>query len=523
MDPFGNPYDYRPVGNRPPSHRPAFPNMTYVPPNHPAPASHPRPPSYAAAASPLKENLQKTCGKLVEWKRVRDPSGQPKAFGFAIYEHPASILRSIRLLGGEDGNQGVKLTAKDGSNVEKKLIVKADDKVRQYLDQYRGSQESDAQTAEMDEDATALQQIERLTKESAPSFIDTLDRDLSYFQEQRTRDSDDQSSGHRRDHGHRRGRDHRRERHRDSSSPSRHHVHEFDVKMQEQDEKTERSRQDRRRKDDEAHYRQKERRFEQREKERLDMYKHAEEEEAKQQRDLPAQRDMLANVLAEWNDDEMAEDRDFYTNRHRWRKERASFRRREEEEDQKDRELHPDAAPVATAPKATAMAIKPMAPTKIKVGVSLPSKRMNELAGDDDDDEFGGKKRRALIPLDYSGVEEDVEMLDEGERQERIKALIAKIPSTDNELWAWPIKWDVLSDDLLQEKIVPLIDKKLTELLGMADDDLASFILKSVKSAMPPQELVQELEMTLDEDAQTFVKRLWRSLIFETERVKKHL
>ncbi|PKB98451.1 hypothetical protein RhiirA5_403941, partial [Rhizophagus irregularis] len=80
---------------------------------------------------------------LKSWKRVKDQSGNPKGFGFAEYADADSVLRALRVLGGEgsgDGkkDKGVVLPALEEGANGKKLIVKADENTRKYLNQYEG-------------------------------------------------------------------------------------------------------------------------------------------------------------------------------------------------------------------------------------------------------------------------------------------------------------------------------------------------------------------------------------------------
>jgi hypothetical protein len=246
--------------------------------------------------------------------------------------------------------------------------------------------------------------------------------------------------------------------------------------------------------------------------------------------------------------------------RSRWRKQRALIRRREEERDEKDRRLElerkqaaeqpayqhtsgnnnapigtPTTNPFNTHQQSTMlMHTKPIAPTKIKSNVArqLPVKRSSGLGGDDDDDDDNGRKKRVLIPLDYSGIDtsasedttmDDANPMSEEERNQKIKSLISSIPSSEDGLWAWPIRWDVLNDGLVTEKLAPFVNKKIVELVGAEEEELVSFILESIKKQLAPSDLVKELEMTLDEDALVFVMKLWRTIIFETERVARHL
>ncbi|KAI8339040.1 hypothetical protein BC941DRAFT_421950 [Chlamydoabsidia padenii] len=620
MDPYRpNPYGYNPRGGGP---RPYRPNFNRPPPPHyPNPSFNgypPRPHMPLQAAPPPTdrnklntlfvgaipsgvtdewiEHLLKTCGILLEWKRVKDQAGNPKGFGFATYHGPDSVLRALRVLGGEENYEGVTLKAQDGSGVEKKLIVKADDNVRQYLNGYKGSKEPSQLANEKEQDIKALEAVTSAMQSissckdfgsdtnEAPTTTDptdTLSKDLAFLRERATR-TDQQHSRHQPQKASHSDQQHRWNQDRRQEPKRQHHKQEFvrgqleqlstdeyDIGMARDDEEAEQRRQEKQQRELEATFRQREKRFEQHESTQLidheDELKREHEDKERRAQD----KEYWAKRLAEWDDQvEMKNEKnDFYNDRSRWRKQRVATRRREEERDEKDRRLEmerkqaaeqpsyehtayrslpgnnnsPIGQVTATTPQsydqqqksAMLLQMKPIAPTKIKsnVGRQLPVKRASGLGGDDDDDEDNERKKRVLIPLDYSGIDistedttmEDATPLSEEERNQKIKSLISSIPSSEDDLWAWPIRWDVMNDGLVTEKLAPFVNKKIIELVGEEEQELESFILESIKKHMAPSDLVKELEMTLDEDALIFVMKLWRTIIFETERVARHL
>ncbi|KAI9596251.1 hypothetical protein BDF19DRAFT_438610 [Syncephalis fuscata] len=113
-------------------------------------------------------------------------------------------------------------------------------------------------------------------------------------------------------------------------------------------------------------------------------------------------------------------------------------------------------------------------------------------AGDGDEhetDEVDARKRRRLAPPPPIPPVEDPE-----ERKRLIEKLIGRIPVEPEGLWQWSIQWDYLTETVLYEKIQGFVAKKVEEVLGVPEDELA-----------------------LDEEAIRLVARLWRMLIYETE------
>lgn len=137
-----------------------------------------------------------------------------------------------------------------------------------------------------------------------------------------------------------------------------------------------------------------------------------------------------------------------------------------------------------------------------KLNFNLPIKRNTLGGGDEDDEEEAKKKRRVLVPLDYGDIDnvktnyddEEDEDLSAEERARKVKDLITSIPSSQTDLWAYPVKWDELNQHLIDTKLHPFVSKKIVELLGMEEDDLVNFVLDFIKKRKGPDELVTELE-----------------------------
>ena len=58
------------------------------------------------------------------------------------------------------------------------------------------------------------------------------------------------------------------------------------------------------------------------------------------------------------------------------------------------------------------------------------------------------------------------------------------------------------------------VTKKVTEFLGEEEPSLINFILTKIKKQCHPTELLQELQPVFDVDAESFILKMWRMLLF---------
>ncbi|KAI8975328.1 hypothetical protein BDF20DRAFT_906703 [Mycotypha africana] len=557
------------------------------------------------------ETLLKTCGNLLHWKRTKDPSGKPKGFGFATYADPDSVLCALRVLGGET-TEGVTLKALDGSGVEKKLIVKADDNVRKHLEGYQKTQNQQNYEASDKEKSSQVQsyvqaifggQLEPSKEDAAAAnalSLTAIADPLTFFKEQAAqndlqhqqgRENDQQISNRRRSRSNDRRR-HRRDSFGDddrSSSRNRHgggdnfvkggteygykyhqqHPHRSSSPNQEDtmtDEEIERRRKEKLEKDVENAYHQRVKRFESRQAHKLREHNKNVDREIELEERQARDREFWAERLANFDDTvEMERGTEmYYTDRSRWRRMRELQRRREEEYDEEDRRKEiqeiedakqreaeearrkdeeekrkeeeakrlKDSGFLTREGEQQKIALKPT-----KINFNMPLKRNTLATTEEDEEEEAKKKRRILVPLDYSELDQEKNSHttsantsntasasdDAVDKARQVKELIDSIPSEKEDLWKYPVRWDELNEDLINDKLHPFISKKIVDLLGMEEEDLVSFVLQFMKEKKGPHELVAELEGALDEDALVFVMKLWRALIFETERKHKNL
>ncbi|CAN1320958.1 RNA-binding motif protein 25 [Linum perenne] len=178
-------------------------------------------------------------------------------------------------------------------------------------------------------------------------------------------------------------------------------------------------------------------------------------------------------------------------------------------------------------------------------------KRRKEILRDEEDEDDSGKRwRRSIIEEkrrrrsgrrdkydedSYRSREEKVERdrdrdrgLDKVKTPDKQKLLNAKqlidmIPKTKDELFSYEINWAIYDKHSLHDRMRPWISKKITEFLGEEEATLVDYIVSSTREHVKAAQMLELLQSILDDEAEMFVLKMWRMLIFEIKKVETGL
>ncbi|ODQ51599.1 hypothetical protein SAICODRAFT_83032 [Saitoella complicata NRRL Y-17804] len=548
------------------------------------------------------EKILRAVAKLKEWRRARAADGSLRSFGFAEYDDPEHTQRAITVL----ENLEIPPATEDGKPT--KLIITTDEQTRVFLESYDQSRTNKNPQKDKNMIITSRNNLAKVLEDfadpskrqpAAPTAeVKTEDsntpaeevvtiplggdeelgdipqeqreavaREITAFRERASRRDKERAQAV--EDAERRRANFGRNGSMSSnaipvgprgiSAPTGPKVKEelyvskVNIPATEEeaalsDDELERRRKEKKDRDLEIQYVDRERRWLNRERTRT----LALERELARERDLEARelqdKDAIRQRLAEWDDDKEREmgAEEYYRDKSNWLANRAVFRAREGEMDAQDREaerrelemegargadasnqaeafLNNIAAEVGKAApqqQQPATASAGPGPIRLQFGVKKAPETTSRTMGqaeallEDDEEEDKDKQKRVLVPLTYEGT--NVE--DEETKARRLRQLVSSIPSDKEGLWSWPVKWDKLTDALIEEDIKPFTTKKIIEYLGVQDDDLIKFTIDHLRKKGSAEDLEKELEMALDEDAEVFVKKIWRLIILTTEK-----
>ncbi|KAF8464018.1 hypothetical protein BDZ91DRAFT_730569 [Kalaharituber pfeilii] len=276
---------------------------------------------------------------------------------------------------------------------------------------------------------------------------------------------------------------------------------------------------------------------------------------------VAAEKQAMAKRLAEWDDDVEASKKleDYYVDRSLWIRNRTAFRTREIEMDERDkaaeaRQLEQEKKHAAESmadsflarqaeelektqqlreqqaqqPQKFKLSLGAAAAAKKAAAEATPTRtRMRKTAAEvegllEDEEEDASKVKRVLVPIQYD-ASADIIVLDEETREQLARQLAQEIPSDRKGLFEWKVQWDHVDEAMVKEKLQPFVEKKIVEYLGVQEQDLINFVLEHIRKRGSAEDLVKELEMALDEDAEVMVKKVWRMVIFYSESEKRGL
>ncbi|PVU95326.1 hypothetical protein BB561_001902 [Smittium simulii] len=496
------------------------------------------------------QRLLQTCGEIKSWKRLRDPSGKPKGFGFCEFTSLEATWRVLKILT-KGENQGLEIPSLSVPNQKKRLLIKVDEKTRSLLDQYEKLKHFDQRDMDINNAATAqvqslLQELyDSIARHQNPNIAANQNINFASNSSNNVSAPDLKSSSseyHKNTHKVTKDVAYNHHNKTTQNPPSISHI--SPNKIDELKEEIKR----------ESRY----------EEQQLEIKKQLERlanEELDRSENFIKDKEYMATRLSNWDEKvhEREQTMEYYKNRERWWNRRKIIRDREAEADDIDRKLElkqlqdlknnqihnvtENNTSLDTSTNTTnnhsQNALNPTESSKnINNNGSLsnistmspqstpnvPNSNQNNLI----------EKKAKIESFDSEIPTNNTSTLSEPKNQSSSTAsqnrklaaqeLVKRIPVDPLELFKWNIHWEFLDSKLLSEKIKPVVLKRLAEYLGQdnnGDDteliELANYITTHLENHNSPESLVSELEMLLDEDASIFVARLWRILVFETE------
>ncbi|OBZ71166.1 hypothetical protein A0H81_08483 [Grifola frondosa] len=541
--------------------------------------------------------LLSACGVIQSFKRLITPANKPQGFGFAEFQDSDGALRAMALL------NNVELPALEDGCVNKKLLVKADEKTKMFLDAYQAQKmRTDFDEEQMRQAkanvAQLLSDINKKSQEAAsnglidkekyvipPHLHDLQEADLPETQRGLVMTEIAQFRERAAKREREKMRDVRESAPAVPGAPSGPKVREWGkpqlqqpdspqgaskssqgfgkgaqgysrpvgfVKAEEggrtpgsddrysaarlgkTDEELESERKEARRRDEENSYKDRERRYEPRERARIQALERAVARERAMKEAEDRDRIEMRARLDIWDDDES--DELFYTDRSRWRSLRSRRLAAEQAADEESRLYEEREADnlrreseaflarqmdemqaLQEEQRKAGMLLDDGAPVKLNVSLAAAApkaetgaKEKTTVFGQEEEEDDEIRKRKAPLPK--------LDLAEGGEKaRERLEKIKTTVPHDKETLFKGKVRWDGLSDTMIDRKLEPLVKRQMTKYLGeLEDDDLVMFVLEHLKDHKSPQKLVEGLEPVLEEEALEFVISVWRQIIFES-------
>ncbi|EGC39016.1 hypothetical protein DICPUDRAFT_148225 [Dictyostelium purpureum] len=434
------------------------------------------------------KSLLDLCGKVVNWKRASETNGKLKAFGFCTFEHAEGAFKALKILNEfqVDGEGG-------------KLMVKVDITQKFYSD-YLEKQVGGIKSDDSPEDLILREKIKTLVEKNLPNIQDkkkNISNEINDFYNKDRRDL----------------------------------TKEEKIKIIEREKEKEKQRYKERelksKERDLKEFKERERLWERREKNKeLDREEEKEKEKEKDKRELL----LRLKEMDEYSDTDEKQ-------RKRLRSRDAiKHRTKEREDDEKDRikeqiEIQEQLLKKQKEDELNKIQLGGFSSSLANKKVKLVNKGFGTEDQDDDQDETNQslassssnlmKKKQNLLPLlDHNEIDQ---ILNPKQQQEetlmstkdlQLQNIAAEIPVTADELFKLKVSnWNVI-DKQINEKMKPWITQKVISFFGTQENEFIDFIVDLLESHTEPNNIVLKLKDVFEENAEDFVLKMWRMILF---------
>lgn len=149
--------------------------------------------------------------------------------------------------------------------------------------------------------------------------------------------------------------------------------------------------------------------------------------------------------------------------------------------------------------------------------------KLNGVFDDEDEEDTMHVIKKKIKPFEITR-EERMQVMTPEERKKMIKELIDRIPTARDDLFAYTIDWSYVDESLVEQRVKPWVNKKITEYIGEEEPTLVGFVCENItsKAGNPPnpKKILSDLAMVLDDESEVFMVKMWRLIIYESEAKK---
>lgn len=443
------------------------------------------------------------CGEVVNWRRTTDTkTGQAKNFGFCDFRFPEGALVALKMLNGlvlGDSELWVRVDEKTQLKLKEteERIKKEKSKDDKPAESILTPEEEEGIRKRINDIVSPINKIYQNACEDPDNVEDeNLVKEIKLMKARKEREEQENKK-----------REMERKR---------------DMELKRQKIEEEKERQRRKQERDEKEYRRRARDFEDYQSARVrELDRRAKEDARKVElRNKDIEEDNIDDKyrrrkiratrrdrLIERDMDIEDEEREQEELREKQMRELEEKRRREEEERRRKEEEEKRSMKMEVEKPKT----ESSQPLKLQLGTTLKPKPTAKVVpsvfGSDLEEEQVKRTKPLITPL----------IEDETQKVTKAQSILEKIPAEKEKLFKWEIKWDIIDKyNIVQSKIRPYITKKIVEYLGGEEDEsMVDYICSRISDRVNPQEIFDELTELMEEEAQVFVPRVWRLLIYE--------